>query len=103
MNFRRQATVRKLPEVAAKNLPHLVGLRVPKRLTAAEISGAAPLKVRSVAVQFLAAVPEYAELSDECLIQMAREKTVRKLYVPDRWVAIALLLGTRDVLPSHLR
>ena len=86
----------------AKSL-HLVGPRVPRRLTAAELNGVPPLKVRAVAIQFLAAVSEYAELSDEALIGMARQKTCRRVHIPDRWVAIALLLGTKDVLPNHLR
>jgi hypothetical protein len=100
LNFRRRATAPKLPDMAANDLPHLVAPRVPKRLTASEISGAAPLKVRPVAIQYLAALPEYANVSDEALIGMARQKTCRKIHVQDRWVAIALLLGTRDVLPT---
>jgi hypothetical protein len=99
MNMRRQAVAKNLP---ARNL-HLVAPRVPKRLTGPEMSGAAPLKVRPAAVQFLAAVPEYENLGDETLIAIARQKTCRRLHVADRWVAIALLLGTKDVLPNHLR
>ena len=102
MNLRRETAAKKLPDVPAKNL-HLVGPRVPKRLTAAEINGAAPLKVRPVAIQYLAALPEYENLSDDTLIDMARQKTCRRIYIADRWVAIAVLLGTRDVLPTRLR
>ena len=70
MNLRRETAATKLPDVPAKSL-HLVGPCVPKKLTAAEIRGAAPLKVRPVAIQYLAALPEYANLGDEALIGMA--------------------------------
>ena len=102
MNLRRETAAKKLPDVPAKSL-HLVGPRVRRKLTAVGINGAAPLKVRPVAIQYLAALPEYANLGDEALIGMARQKTCRKIHVQDRWVAIALLLGTRDVLPTGHR
>ena len=100
MNLRRQTDARKLPDVPAKSL-HLVGPRVPRKITVDEISGAAPLKVRPVAIQYLAALPEYANLSDETLIEMARQKTYRRPHIPNRWAAIALLLRTRDVLATR--
>jgi len=59
--------------------------------------------VKAAVITLLAALPEYANLSDDALVEMARQKTYGRLCVSDRWVAIALLLGTRDILPIHLR
>ena len=102
MNLKRQA-VRQLSDARSKDGPELVGPRLPRRLTAAEVKGGAPLKVKATVVALLATLAEYAELSDDVLVEMARRKTYGRLHVPDRWVAIALLLGTKDVLPIHLR
>jgi len=102
LNLKRQA-VRQLSDAWSKDGPELVGPRLPRRLTAAEVKGGAPLKVKATVVAFLATLAEYAELSDDVLVEMARRKTYGRLHVPDRWVAIALLLGTRDVQPIHLR
>ena len=103
MNLRRQAAARQIPDASRKDMPQLVGPRVPSRLTAAEVKGGAPLTVKAAAIPFLASLPEYANLSDDVLVGMARRKTYGRLHVPDRWVAIALLLGAKEVLPARLR
>jgi hypothetical protein len=103
LNLKRQAAVRQLSDASSKDGPQLVGPRVPRRLTAAEVRGGAPLKVKAAVIPFLAALSEYADLSDEVVIEMARQKVNRRLHIPDRWVAIAVLLGTREILPVRLR
>jgi hypothetical protein len=103
LNQKRHATARQLPADGANKMPQLVGPRSPAKPTTVEIGGGAPLKVKAAAIPFLAALREYADVNDEALIEMAREKTYGRIHVPGRWVAIALLLGTSDVLPVHLR
>jgi len=103
LNLRRQAAARKLPNVPGRDLPQLVGPRIPMGLTAAEIGGGSPLKVKAKVIPLLAVLPEYADLSDDELVEMARRRTYGRLHVAGRWVAIALLLGPRDILPDHLK
>lgn len=93
----------KLLGVGSETKPQPVPPRFPIKQFASESSGGTPLRVRNAVIPYLAALPDYANLSDEVVVEMARQKTRRRLRVQDRWVAIALLLGTRDVLPIHLR
>jgi len=103
LNLKRQAAVRQLSDESGKDGPQLVGPRAPRKLAAFESKGGAPLKVKAAVIPLLAALSEYTELGDDVLVEMARQKTYGRLHVADRWVAIALLLGTRDILPIHLR
>lgn len=90
MNLRKQTTARKLPEGAGKNRLELVP-RV-RANSGPEVNCESPLKVRSAVMPYLCTVPEYATLSDEVVIEMARQRVCRRLHITDRWVAIALLL-----------
>ncbi len=56
-----------------------------------------PLRVTSAAVKHLSSLPQFHGIPDESLIRLAQRKT--KLYVPDRWVAIALIMGNRIPIP----
>jgi hypothetical protein len=103
LNLKRQAVARLTSNVQGEGTPQLVPPRVPRRRTAAEVGRGIPLKVKASVIPLLAALPEFTGLTDDVLIEMARQKTYRRLHVADRWVAIALLLGTRDVLFTHLR
>jgi hypothetical protein len=57
-----------------------------------------PLRVTSDAVKRLSSLPQFHEIPDEALIRLAKRRT--KLYVHDRWVAIALILGNRIPIPA---
>jgi len=100
LNLRKQNTARKLPEEARKDRLELVPLV--RANSGPEANCESPLKVRSAAIPYLCTVPEYATLSDEVVIEMARQKVNRRLHIPDRWVGIAVLLGTREILPVRL-
>jgi hypothetical protein len=56
-----------------------------------------PLRVSSEAVKHLSSLPQFHGIPDESLIRLAERRT--KLYVPDRWVAIAMILGNRIPIP----
>lgn len=56
-----------------------------------------PLRVTSEAVKGLSSLPQFHGIPDESLIRLAERRT--KLYVPDRWVAIALILGNCIPIP----
>jgi hypothetical protein len=56
-----------------------------------------PLRVSSDAVKHLSSLPQFHGIPDETLIRLAERRT--KLHVPDRWVAIALILGNRIPIP----
>jgi hypothetical protein len=103
LNLRRQALARQTSNVPAKGTLQLLTHLVSRRPTAAEVSGGIPLKLKASVIPMLAAAPEYAGLTDDVLVEMARQKTYRRLHIADRWVAIALLLGTEDILPVYAR
>jgi len=56
-----------------------------------------PMRVTSDAVKHLSSLPQFHGIPDESLIRLAKRRT--GLYVPDRWVAIALILGNRIPIP----
>ena len=56
-----------------------------------------PLRVTKEAIKRLSALPQFLGIPDETLIRLAKRKT--GLYVPDRWVAIALILENRVPIP----
>jgi hypothetical protein len=56
-----------------------------------------PLRVTKEAIERLSALSQFLGIPDETLIRLAKRKT--GLYVPDRWVAIALILGNRVPIP----
>jgi len=55
------------------------------------------MRVTSDAVKHLSSLPQFCGIPDESLIRLAKRRT--KLYVHDRWVAIALILGNRIPIP----
>ena len=55
------------------------------------------LRVTSDAIKRFASLPQFHGVPDEALIRIAERRT--RLYVPDRWVAIALILGNRVPIP----
>jgi len=56
-----------------------------------------PLRVTSEAIKHLSSLPQFHGIPHETLIRLAERRT--RLYVPDRWVAIALILGNRIPIP----
>jgi len=60
-------------------------------------SGDMPLRVTSEAVKYLSSLPQFHDIPDASLISLAKRRT--RLYVRDRWVAIALIIGNRVPIP----
>jgi hypothetical protein len=60
-----------------------------------------PMRVTSEAVKHLSSLPQFHGIPDESLIRLAKRRT--GLHVPDRWVAIALILGNRIPIPVPAR
>ena len=56
-----------------------------------------PMRVTSDAVRHLSSLPQFHGIPDESLIRLAKRRT--GLYVSDRWVAIAMILGNRIPIP----
>ena len=56
-----------------------------------------PMRVTSDAVKHLSSLAQFHGIDDETLIWLAKRRT--KLHVPDRWVAVALILGNRIPIP----
>lgn len=56
-----------------------------------------PLRVKDEAVKHLSLLPQFHGIPDESLIRIATRRT--GLNVPNRWVAIALILGNRVPIP----
>lgn len=56
-----------------------------------------PLRVTSEGVKHLSSLPQFHGIDDGTLIRLAERRT--KLYVHDRWVAIALILGNPIPIP----
>jgi hypothetical protein len=56
-----------------------------------------PLQVKDEAIKRLSVLPQFLGVPDEALIRVAKRRT--GLYVPNRWVAIALILGNRVPIP----
>lgn len=60
------------------------------------------LKIKATAVKQLSSLPQFHGLPDSALIRLAERRT--RMNVPDRWVAIALILSNRipaPVPPPH--
>ena len=60
-------------------------------------SGDMPLRVTGEAVKYLSSLPQFHGIPDESLIGLAKRRT--RLYVRDRWVAIALIVRNRIPVP----
>lgn len=56
-----------------------------------------PMRVTSEAVKHLSSLAQFHGIDDESLIRLAKRRT--KLYVHDRWAAIALILGNCIPIP----
>jgi hypothetical protein len=56
-----------------------------------------PLRVKAEAVKYLSSLPQFHGIPDESLIRIAERRT--GLNVPDRWVAVALIIGNRVPIP----
>lgn len=56
-----------------------------------------PLHIKSEAINHLSSFTQFHGLCDHVLIRLAKRRTGLK--VPDRWVAIALILGNRVPIP----
>jgi hypothetical protein len=59
--------------------------------------GEHPLRVKPEAIKHFASLPQFHGIPDADLIRLAQRRT--KLHVPDRWVAIALILGNHIPIP----
>jgi hypothetical protein len=60
-------------------------------------SGDMPLRVTGEAVMYLSSLRQFHGIPDSALIRLAERRT--RIYVPDRWVAIALILSNRILIP----
>ena len=60
-------------------------------------SGDMPLRVTGEAVMYLSSLRQFHGIPDSALIRLAERRT--RMYVPDRWVAIALILSNRIPIP----
>ena len=56
-----------------------------------------PLRVKGEAVKYLSSLPQFHGIPDESLIRIAERRT--GLNVPDRWIAVALIVGNRVPIP----
>ena len=56
-----------------------------------------PLRIKGEAIKYLSSLPQFHGIPDESLIRLAERRT--GLYVPDRWVAVALIIGNRVPIP----
>jgi len=56
-----------------------------------------PLRINSEAVKHLSSLTQFHGIPDDRLVRLAKRRT--GLNVPDRWVAIALILGNRIPIP----
>ena len=61
------------------------------------IQPSVPLRVKHEAMTHLSSLKQFHGIPDESLIRLAVRRTGLK--VPDRWVAIALILGNRTPIP----
>lgn len=66
-------------------------------LVRTEFPNQAPLRIKPAAVSYLSSLSQFQGIRDESLIRLAHRRT--GLNVPDRWVAIALILGNRIPIP----
>jgi hypothetical protein len=66
-------------------------------LVRTEFPNQAPLRIKPAAVSYLSSLSQFHDIPDESLIRLAHRRT--RLNVPDRWVAIALILGNRIPIP----
>lgn len=60
-------------------------------------SGDTPLRVTAEAVKHLSSLRQFHRIPESILIRLAERRT--RLKVPDRWVAIALILSNRIPIP----
>ena len=56
-----------------------------------------PLRINGETVKHLSSLAQFQGIGDESLIRLAKRTTA--LHVPERWVAIALILGNRIPIP----
>src|SRR5271157_6097504 len=66
-------------------------------LVRTEFPNQALLRIKPAAVSYLSSLSQFHGIPDESLIRLAKRRT--GLNVPDRWVAIALILGNRIPIP----
>lgn len=59
-----------------------------------------PLRVSAEGIKHLSSLTQFHPIADNVLIRLAERRT--RLNVPDRWVAIALILGNRIPIPVPL-
>jgi len=62
--------------------------------------GYMPLRVTAEGIRHLSSLTQFHPIADNVLIRLAERRT--RLTVPDRWVAIALILGNRIPIPVPL-
>jgi hypothetical protein len=62
--------------------------------------GYMPLRVSAQGIKHLSSLTQFRPIVDNVLIRLAECRT--RLTVPDRWVAIALILGNRIPIPAPL-
>jgi hypothetical protein len=62
--------------------------------------GYMPLQVSAEGIRHLSSLTQFHPIADNVLIRLAERRT--RLTVPDRWVAIALILGNRIPIPVPL-
>ena len=66
-------------------------------LVRTEFPNQAPLRIKPAAVSYLSSLSQFHAIPDESLIRLGHRRT--RLNVPDRWVAVALIIGNRVPIP----
>jgi len=59
--------------------------------------GYMPLRVSAQGIKHLSSLTQFQPIPDNVLIRLAERRT--RLTVPDRWVAVALIIGNRVPIP----
>ena len=62
-----------------------------------EFPNQVPLRIKPEAVRYLSSLSQFHGIADESLIRLAKRRTGLK--VADRWVAVALMLSNRVLIP----
>jgi hypothetical protein len=66
-------------------------------LVRTEFPNQVPLRIKPEAVRYLSSLSQFHGIADESLIRLAKRRTGLK--VAERWVAIALILSNRLLIP----
>jgi hypothetical protein len=66
-------------------------------LVKTEFPNQVPLRIKPEAMRYLSSLSQFQRITDESLIRLAKRRTGLK--VRDRWVAVALIVSNRVLIP----